>query len=394
MGGKLHPSSSNATPRLAFVTASLSHFLCTLVARKELTPYFIFREALETPQNRDPSVVSDIMESIGVKELEDPDGKPFIGQTDEIRIVLALYIDWYDSEGNYIGGTHSPTGGIYLVVLNLPWHLRYRRENMFPIFIPGAKEPTTEQLNHFLRPIVDQLLTLWVHGITISDPRIVKSRKLRAIVGLIVADMLAAKKVGGFASHGHRLFCNYCRLERKVIQNNFQPTSWPVMSHEEHISIATTRKNASTSAERNRIFAKYGIRYSELLRLPYVNMLKWLTADPMHAILSNVIQYHLRQIFGIQSKSADLFFDDDFTQPKFNDQAPDLQELNKGERILKCSQIDGNGLSSLMKLRVPALRALCETRNIDTSSLATSLRGPSKGAMIRLIFSWASIPSI
>ncbi|PVF92355.1 hypothetical protein CPB86DRAFT_684807, partial [Serendipita vermifera] len=80
----------------------------------------------------------DILESAAMKELKGPDGRPFLSSTsNEIHIVLALYLDWFNSEGNYIGGAHNGTGGLYMVVLNLPWYIRYRKENMFPIFIPG-----------------------------------------------------------------------------------------------------------------------------------------------------------------------------------------------------------------------------------------------------------------
>ncbi|PVF92356.1 hypothetical protein CPB86DRAFT_717598 [Serendipita vermifera] len=155
------------------------------------------------------------------------------------------------------------------------------------------------------------------------------------MIGIIVGDVLAAKKIGGFASHGHKWFCNYCRLSRKDLCNNLETSTWLSFSHQKHLRVAKLWRDAKSVSEREGIFAKYGIRYSELLRLPYLQMTKWLAADPMHAILSNVVQYHIRTVFGISGKSTDSFFDDSNDTNHPHVIKPVKQgDIEKGEEIL------------------------------------------------------------
>lgn len=53
-------------------------------------------------------------------------------------------------------------GAIYLVILNLPRHLRFKRENVILVgIIPDmAKEPPT---NSFLSPLIEELNEAWVN---------------------------------------------------------------------------------------------------------------------------------------------------------------------------------------------------------------------------------------
>ncbi|CAG8816269.1 17911_t:CDS:2, partial [Racocetra fulgida] len=52
--------------------------------------------------------------------------------------------------------------GVYLTILNLPRHLRYKKENtIFVSLIPRPKEPPTEKINLYLDPLVDELKQLW-----------------------------------------------------------------------------------------------------------------------------------------------------------------------------------------------------------------------------------------
>ncbi|KAK0477175.1 hypothetical protein EDD18DRAFT_1087934, partial [Armillaria luteobubalina] len=57
--------------------------------------------------------------------------------------------------------------------------------------------------------------------------------------------------------------------------------------------------NATTSAERDKIFKTYGVRWSEFWRLPYWDPTRMLVVDVMHCILLGLVRYHCRYILGI-----------------------------------------------------------------------------------------------
>ena len=87
---------------------------------------------------------------------------------------LLLNIDWFQPFDNLI----YSVGVIYLVVLNLPRNVRYKRENVILIgIIPGPSEPPLT-INFYLTPLVLDLLELW-HGVQMevsgSVPQLVRA---------------------------------------------------------------------------------------------------------------------------------------------------------------------------------------------------------------------------
>ena len=89
-------------------------------------------------------------------------------------LLVAINIDWY-GYSNFIdpfthcnirfqvvkGCIHS-SGGVYLTILNLPRDIRYLAENtVFPLAIPGPYEPSLEQLNECMDPVVSDLNDLY-----------------------------------------------------------------------------------------------------------------------------------------------------------------------------------------------------------------------------------------
>ena len=56
-----------------------------------------------------------------------------------------------------------------MACLNIPLDVRYKRENIYLAgVLPGPKAPSLQQVNHFLRPIVQELLPLWNSGVDLS----------------------------------------------------------------------------------------------------------------------------------------------------------------------------------------------------------------------------------
>lgn len=73
---------------------------------------------------------------------------------------LMLNVDWFQAFEllTYFVGT------IYLVLLNLPQAIQYKRENILVGVIPGPSEPPLN-INFYLPPLVSDLLQLWTGNI-------------------------------------------------------------------------------------------------------------------------------------------------------------------------------------------------------------------------------------
>ena len=56
-----------------------------------------------------------------------------------------------------------------MACLNLPLDVRYKLENMYLAgIIPGPKQPSLKNLNHYIRPLIAQLATSWKQGVRYS----------------------------------------------------------------------------------------------------------------------------------------------------------------------------------------------------------------------------------
>ena len=60
---------------------------------------------------------------------------------------------------------------------------------------------------------------------------------------------------------------------------------FPLRDEAEHRRLADEYDRLNTKAERDDFCSRHGVRYSELLRLPYFNPIRMSVIDPMHSIL-------------------------------------------------------------------------------------------------------------
>jgi Transposase family tnp2 len=378
-------------PHLTFYVPNFQHWLAELVSRPGMLE--IVKRDME-PHNG----IDDIMQGKAIRELIGPDGKPFI-QSDakSIHLCFGLFFDFFNSEGNFIGGKHKSTGGIFLVVLNLPLHLRYAPENMFPIFTPGGREPTTEELNNLLRPFVDQLIAVYSDGIIIRMRQggFRTELDLRGMLAIIIADTPAAKKIGGFASHAQRWFCHMCRLGREEMESNLEPATWSRLCPEHHDALAKAWRDAPTTKLREELFSFYGVRFSELHRIPYLRLTECIGAEPMHSIMQNTIQHHIRRTFGIDAVQGDQFYDSedegDIIGPSVNTSTEadnaiaDTPEVRKGLGILNRPGLDTRSLTILSNMRVTTLITLCDKFGISAWVLPLYKGQPKRAEMVEAL---------
>lgn len=215
------------------------------------------------------------------------------------RYLFSLGFDSFNPLGNKMAGKKISIGMMSLVCLNLPIELRYKPENMFVTIIPGPKEPPLDTINPYVRPLVDAFLEFWT-GVyftrTFQHPQ---GRLVLCALVAVVCDLLAARKIGCFASCTHEYFCAICWCNRT--QNtfaDFDMSTWKRRTNTECRDHAEEFRNAGSEKEANSLFDRSGVRWSELLRLPYFDPSRFVVVDSMHNLFLGLIKEHFQGILG------------------------------------------------------------------------------------------------
>lgn len=300
---------------------------------------------------RDPC--EDIWDAELLSNFEGPDGLPFCHR--EGQLAFALAIDWFNPYMNLEAKKKWSIGAVYLICLNIPPDARYKIENVCLVaIIPGPREPSLEGVNHFLLPIIEAFLRLWAPGLWISStPQHPYGRLIRAIIAIVIADLIGARHVAGLVSPSHRLFCSYCKLTLPNI-GVFDKTVWPKRTIEEHRDLSRQWRDAMTEEDREAITEILGIRWSVLNLLPYWNPLRQLGVEGMHLFL-RVLSKQAREAWhmNINLDAGDGSYDP-------CRKTPDALTMAQAEHHLLTKP--KSELSTLVK--IGALRELCHRRGI------------------------------
>ena len=121
-------------------------------------------------------------------------------------LAVMLNVDWFRSH------KHSPgsVGVIYLVLLNLPRHERYKLENITVVgILPGPSEPKLTA-NTFLEPLVKELQTLWACKFRFNVCGSFCKRLIKVGLICVSSDIPATGKIGGFLGHMASQGCSCC----------------------------------------------------------------------------------------------------------------------------------------------------------------------------------------
>ncbi|KAL5524994.1 hypothetical protein ACEPAF_8863 [Sanghuangporus sanghuang] len=192
----------------------------------------------------------------------------FLDRGQEGRLAFSLNVDFFNIHGNRAGGTATSCGIISLACLNLPPEMRFRRENLHIVgIIPGPHEPNLEAINAYTRPLIDDMA--WP--------------LIRAAIICVVCDLPAARKV----DREHIANPSHSPARRDVFEMRQKAQEW---------------KDAPTSALQDRVFDCFGVRYSELFRLPYWDPTKQLVVDPMHNLLLGITENHFKNVLRLTVK--------------------------------------------------------------------------------------------
>ncbi|KAJ7600160.1 hypothetical protein C8J56DRAFT_767977 [Mycena floridula] len=170
--------------------------------------------------------------------------------------------------------------------------------------IPGPHEPSLDEINHYLRPMISPMLRSWKHGTLHSQTaQFPHGRLARSAIALAVFDLPGGRKVTGKASHSFKnRFCSLCALHKDDI-NNIDCSSWKKTTRDEQKKCAEEWRDAKSDAVRDQLFEANGIRWSVLWELPYFDLTKMVIIDGMHNLFLGLVQHHFRVILGINDSS-------------------------------------------------------------------------------------------
>ena len=314
-------------------------------------------------------LTGDILESLGLRSFIGHDGKPFLEvPVGESRYLFSFSADAFNPLGNKEAKQKVSSTGIYLVCLNLPIDVRHDPENMYLVgIIPGPGKPSLTEINHFLKLLVADLKDFWHPGVYFSrTAKYGDGRLVRAALVPIICDALGARQVVGIGSATSQFFCTFCYLPIQEIEN-FDRATWPPRDPTLHRKFAAEWLDADTD-QRQLIFKQTGIRWTELLNLPYWNPVSFLVIDSMHNLYLGLLQRHCRDVWGMNIQHED---GDGTTNPKGSvPPTPSLEAMQAGQDAL-----NSGFHSKLMACSRPVLWYLCEERGLRRAGTKRQLTG-------------------
>jgi hypothetical protein len=296
-------------PIKPFVYHDFHDYLASLLSRADLEEAMDnscdnLMQALNDPV---PEHVADIWEAEFLRTFDGPSpGTLFIDRQGEGRYGFTLNIDFFNIEGMRIRGRTTSCGLISMACLNLPYTIRYKPENMYVAgIIPPPYQPSTTELNHYAKPVIDAMVESWDHGIRYSRTALHPTgRTTRSAIIAAVMDLPAARHASQLASYSSHFYCSVCQCFHQSTLGRTDHDQWKIRDYKELRRAAEQWRDASSSAVREEIFKTCGTRWSEFWRLSYWNLTRQLVVDAMHCILEGHAQHHFRVVLGLTSLSA------------------------------------------------------------------------------------------
>lgn len=124
---------------------------------------------------------------------------------DKMNLGLMINCDWFQP---FKCRSNNSVGALYAVVVNLPWSMRFKPENvlLIGILLPLSKEPAS--LKTFLHPVIKERQAL-DRGV---EMKLSDNTTLTVMAELLCAlsDIHATRKLCGFLGHSAILGCSKC----------------------------------------------------------------------------------------------------------------------------------------------------------------------------------------
>jgi Transposase family tnp2. len=252
--------------------------------------------------------IHDVLGAEFVKTFPDRSGKNLFIQRPESegRYLFSLNVDFFNPERTTHRGATKSCGIITMACLNLPLEIRYKPENMYVAgIIPGPREPQLTDINHFLRPLIDQMVKSWNQGIRFSRTALFPNGRLtRCAIASVVCDLPAARKTAQMTSSNSHHYCSVCKCHHLKTIGRTDVENWERRDPDELRRYAGMWRDAISPADRKQIAAQHGVRWSELWRLEYWDPTRQLVVDSMHCLLQGLVEDLVRKILFLTTTSA------------------------------------------------------------------------------------------
>ena len=298
------------TPIKSFVYHHFHDYVASLLAKPG------FEDLLDKPCDNvmkdihgpAPSILKDVWDAEFLRTFEGPRaGALFVDRQGEGHLLFSLNVDFFNIEGNRQRNATTSCGIISCACLNLPLDICYKPENMYLAgIIPGPTEPSGDQLNHFLEPLIDELVDSWERGVQFSHTASQRDRITRSAIACVVCDLPAARKSAQFAGVSSHFYCSACHCVHTSTlgRTDVDSECWQFRDKVELRDYTYQYRDAKSLKEWNKLFSSHGVRWSPLWRLPYWDPARQLVVDSMHCLLEGLAQAHFREFLGLTTAFA------------------------------------------------------------------------------------------
>ncbi|KAF8595852.1 hypothetical protein BDV93DRAFT_456040 [Ceratobasidium sp. AG-I] len=205
-----------------------------------------------------------------------------------------LNLDWFRITETYsVGGLYISILNLHRSVRNLPWNI------ILACTIPGPGEPSLEELNYVLAPVVEEFKILYA-GITIRIYNSILPAKIDSYVDLVAMrlhmsnnDSIARAKISGTAGHSSARFFCICNTRHSDIntQKGYDISSFVMRDNWEAIQLSYDIRETVSQHERDEFASAHGIRWSALNELPGWLPFDSAPLDLMHNLYLGVIRH-------------------------------------------------------------------------------------------------------
>ena len=158
----VYKKQSIRVPLIPYAMQDFGHFLGRFYCRAGIEQMI---ERTKGTFDRHKEELWDVTEGSAMGDLLGVDGRPFLQSDvdDELRTVWSLSFDGFNPFLNKAAGKVASVGCFALACLNLPPSLRGAPENLHPAGLTPISV-NHDKINHFLAPLVDDLLSSYTHG--------------------------------------------------------------------------------------------------------------------------------------------------------------------------------------------------------------------------------------
>ena len=244
--------------------------------------------------NSDPDLICDIYDGRVWKEFTEHYPSSLAEGT--LSLGLTLNVDWFQPFKH----TCYSIGVLFFSILNLPRDILFKEENIVLLgVIPGPKEPPLN-INSFLRPFTSELQNLFdgirlsvvVHGIQLQ---------IQALLILIVSDIPATRRILALPGHSATLGCSKCLKKFTVVNfgekpdySGFDCDNWVKRDFTQHRKLALEYQKLPNPSSQKAFELKHGLRFCQLLELPYFDIIRFHVIDPMHNLFEGSAKTFMR----------------------------------------------------------------------------------------------------